>query len=123
MAIFAGIGLVLVTIGVYSVIAYTTSRRTQEIGIRMALGAEPTSICKLILLQGGAMAALGVVAGLIASLALTRVLTSMLFQVKPNDPVIFVGVAGLLGMVTLVACLIPARRAMRVDPIVALRHE
>jgi ABC-type antimicrobial peptide transport system permease subunit len=61
--------------------------------------------------------------GLIASLALTRVLTSMLFQVKPNDPVIFVGVAGLLGMVTLVACLIPARRAMRVDPIVALRHE
>jgi putative ABC transport system permease protein len=123
MAIFAGIGLVLVTIGVYSVIAYTTSRRTQEIGIRMALGAEPTSICKLILLQGGAMAALGVVAGIIASLALTRVLTSMLFQVKPNDPVIFVGVAGLLLVVTLVACLIPARRAMRVDPIVALRHE
>jgi putative ABC transport system permease protein len=123
MAIFAGIGLVLVTIGVYSVIAYTTSRRTQEIGIRMALGAEPTSICKLILLQGGAMAALGVVAGVIASLALTRVLTSMLFQVKPNDPVIFVGVAGLLLVVTLVACLIPARRAMRVDPIVALRHE
>lgn len=123
MAIFAGFGLVLVTIGVYSVIAYTTARRTQEIGIRMALGADPVSICRLILLQGGAMAAVGVVAGLAASLALTRLLTSMLFQVKANDPVIFVGVAGLLLMVTMLACFIPARRAMRVDPIVALRYE
>jgi putative ABC transport system permease protein len=123
MAIFAGIGLVLVTIGVYSVIAYTTARRTQEIGIRMALGAEPTSICRLILLQGGAMAVMGVAVGLVASLALTRVLTSMLFEVKANDPAIFVGVAGLLLVVTMLACLIPARRAMRVDPIVALRYE
>jgi predicted permease len=123
MAIFAGIGLVLVTIGVYSVIAYTTARRTQEIGIRMALGAEPSSICRLILLQGGAMAVVGVAVGLGASLALTRVLTSMLYEVTANDPVIFVGVAALLLVVTLAACLIPARRAMRVDPIVALRYE
>ena len=123
MAIFAGIGLVLVTIGVYSVIAYTTAQRTQEIGIRMTLGAQPGSICRLILLQGGAMAAMGVAVGLVASLALTRVLTSMLFQVKPNDPMIFVGVTGLLLLVTLAACFIPAQRAMRVDPIVALRHE
>jgi ABC-type antimicrobial peptide transport system permease subunit len=115
--------LVLVTIGVYSVIAYTTARRTQEIGIRMALGADAASICRLILLQGGAMAAVGVVIGLVASLALTRVLTSMLFEVKANDPVVFVGVAALLLVVTMAACFIPAQRAMRVDPIVALRHE
>ncbi len=123
MAIFAAIGLVLVTIGVYSVIAYTTARRTQEIGIRMALGAEPASICRLILLQGGAMAGVGVVAGVVASLALTTLLTSMLFEVKANDPVVFVGVSGLLLVVTMLACFIPARRAMRVDPIVALRYE
>jgi putative ABC transport system permease protein len=123
MAIFAGIGLILVTLGVYSVIAYTTARRTQEIGIRMALGAEPDSIRKLIILQGGRMAVLGILIGLSASLALTRVLRSMLFEVRANDPLIFAGVALLLLGVTLLACYIPARRAMKVDPIVALRYE
>ncbi|MGC2718015.1 MAG: ABC transporter permease [Candidatus Acidiferrales bacterium] len=123
MAIFAGVGLVLVTIGVYSVIAYSTARRTQEIGIRMALGAEPGSICKLIILQGGRLAVMGVAVGLVSSFALTRVLASMLFEVKPNDPLIFAGVAALLLGVTLLACFIPARRAMKVDPIEALRHE
>ncbi len=123
MGIFASIGLILVTLGVYSVIAYNTARRTQEIGIRMALGAEPDSIRKLIVLQGGRMAVVGILIGLAASFALSRVLTSMLYQVKANDPLIFAGVALLLLVVTLLACYIPAQRAMKVDPIVALRHE
>ncbi len=123
MAIFAGIGLILVTIGVYSVIAYTTARRTHEIGIRMALGAQPKNILRLIVGQGGRMALIGIVLGLVASFALTRLLASLLFEVKPNDPLIFAGVALLLLAVTLVACYIPARRAMRVDPMVALRYE
>jgi putative ABC transport system permease protein len=123
MGIFAGIGLILVTIGVYSVIAYTTARRTHEIGIRIALGAQPQSILRLIVGQGGRMALLGIALGLIASFALTRLIVSMLFQVKPNDPLIFAAVSLLLLAVTLVACYIPARRAMRVDPMVALRYE
>jgi putative ABC transport system permease protein len=123
MGIFAGIGLILVSIGVYSVIAYTTARRTHEIGIRMALGAQPQNILRLIVGQGGRMALLGIALGLIASLALTRLMVSMLFQVKPNDPLIFAAVSLLLLAVTLVACYIPARRAMRVDPMVALRYE
>jgi putative ABC transport system permease protein len=123
MGIFAGIGLILVTIGVYSVIAYTTARRTHEIGIRMALGAQPQNILRLIVGQGGRMALVGIVLGLVASLALTRLMASMLFQVKPNDPLIFAAVSLLLLAVTVVACYIPARRAMRVDPMVALRYE
>jgi putative ABC transport system permease protein len=123
MAIFAGIGLILVTIGVYSVIAYTTTRRTHEIGIRMALGAQPQNILHLIVGQGGRMALVGIVWGLVASFALTRLMVSMLFQVKPNDPLIFAAVSLLLFAVTLIACYIPARRAMRVDPTVALRYE
>ncbi|MGA7189039.1 MAG: FtsX-like permease family protein, partial [Candidatus Acidiferrales bacterium] len=123
MGIFAGIGLILVTIGVYSVIAYTTARRTHEIGIRMALGAQPQNILRLIVGQGGRTALIGIVLGLVASFALTRLLASMLFQVKPNDPLIFAGVSMLLLVVTLVACYIPARRAMRVDPMIALRYE
>jgi putative ABC transport system permease protein len=123
MGIFSGIGLILVTIGVYSVIAYTTARRTHEIGIRMALGAQPQNILRLIVGQGGRMALLGIALGLMASFALTRLMVSMLFQVKPNDPLIFAAVSLLLLAVTLVACYIPARRAMRVDPMVALRYE
>ncbi|MFY9804289.1 MAG: ABC transporter permease [Candidatus Acidiferrales bacterium] len=123
MGIFAGVGLILVTIGVYSVIAYTTARRTHEIGIRMALGAQPQNILRLIVGQGGRMALIGIALGLLASFALTRLLASMLFEVKPNDPLIFAGVSLLLLAVTLVACYIPARRAMRVDPVIALRYE
>jgi putative ABC transport system permease protein len=123
MGIFAGIGLILVTIGVYSVIAYTTARRTHEIGIRMALGAQPQNILRLIVGQGGRVALIGIVVGLVASFALTRLLASMLFEVKPNDPMIFAAVSLLLLAVTLVACYIPARRAMGVDPMIALRYE
>jgi putative ABC transport system permease protein len=123
LGIGAGIGLILVTIGVYSVIAYTTARRTREIGIRMALGAQPQNILRLIVGQGGRMALVGIVLGIVASVALTRLMASMLLQVKPNDPLIFAAVSLLLLAVTLVACYIPARRAMRVDPMVALRYQ
>jgi putative ABC transport system permease protein len=123
MGIFAGVGLILVTIGVYSVIAYATARRTHEIGIRMALGAQPQNILGLIVGQGARMAIAGVILGLAASFAVTRLLRSMLFEVQPSDPLIFAGVSVLLLAITLLACYIPARRAMRVDPMVALHYE
>lgn len=123
MGIFAGVGLILVTVGVYSVVAYATARRTHEIGIRMALGAQPQNILRLIVGQGARMAIAGVVLGLLASFALTRLLASLLFEVKPSDPLIFASVSGLLLAVTLLACYIPARRAMRVDPMVALHYQ
>ena len=123
MAIFASVGLILVTIGVYSVISYTTARRTHEIGIRMALGAQPQNILGLIVGQGARTAMAGVILGWIASLALTRLLASMLFEVKPSDPLIFAAVSALLFLVTLLAGYIPARRAVRVDPMVALHYE
>jgi putative ABC transport system permease protein len=123
MGIFAGVGLILVTIGVYSVIAYATARRTHEIGIRMALGAQPQNIMGLIVGQGARMALAGIALGWVTSFALTRLLASMLFEVKPNDPLVFAAVSALLLVVMLLACYIPARRAMRVDPMVALHYE
>ncbi|MGH9776111.1 MAG: ABC transporter permease [Candidatus Acidiferrales bacterium] len=123
MGIFAGAGLVLVAIGVYSVLSYTTARRTHEIGIRMALGAQPGDVLRLVLGHGGKLALAGIVIGLAASLALTRLMSSILFGVKASDPETFVAVAALLLGVTLAACYFPARRAMRVDPIKALRYE
>src|SRR5271154_4079228 len=123
MGIFAGVGLILVTIGVYSVIAYATARRTHEIGIRMALGAQPRNILGLIVGQGAGMAIAGVILGLAASFAVTRLLRSMLFEGQPSDPLIYAGVSVLLLAIPLLACYIPARRAMRVDPMVALHYE
>jgi predicted permease len=123
MILFAGVGLVLVTIGVYSVIAYTTARRIHEIGIRVALGAQPLDILRLIVIHGGKLALAGIAVGLAASFGLTRLMASMLFEVKPADPLTFAAVAALLLGVTLAACYIPARRAMRVDPMRALRYE
>lgn len=123
MGIFAGVGLILVTIGVYSVIAYSTARRTQEIGIRMALGAQPGNILRLIVGQGARMAIAGIILGLLASFGLTRLLASLLFEVKPSDPLIFAAVSVLLLVITLLACYVPARRAMRVDPMTALHYE
>ncbi len=123
MGIFAGVGLILVAIGVYSVIAYATARRTHEIGIRMALGAQPQNVLGLIVGQGAWMALEGIALGWVTSFALTRLLASMLFEVKPGDPLVFAAVSALLLAVTLLACYIPARRAMRVDPMVALHYE
>src|SRR6266850_1943850 len=123
MAIFAVIGLVLVTIGVYSVISYTASRQTHEIGIRMALGARRADVLKLVIRMGARLVVLGLAIGLVVSLALSRVIASQLWGVSPYDPVTLASVAAVLLLTGLAACWVPARRATRVDPLVALRYE
>jgi predicted permease len=121
--IFAAIGLVLACVGIYAVMSYAVTQRTQEIGIRMALGAQQGSIVKLIVGRGLLLAVIGVALGLAGSLAVTRVMTQFLVGVSPTDPVTFSAVALVLTIVALLACYIPARRAARVDPILALRAE
>src|SRR5256884_560889 len=120
MMIFGAIGLVLVTIGVYSVLAYTTARRTQEIGIRMALGAESSDVQGMVIRMGLRLVGIGVGLGLIASLALGRVIATQLWGVSAYDPWTLVSVPIVLLITGLVACWLPARRAARVDPLVAL---
>ena len=120
---FALVAMVLACIGLYGLLSYETVQRTHEIGIRMAVGAEPEDILKLLLGRGAALAIVGALAGIAASVAVTRYLGSLLYGVKPGDPETFIGVAVLLVLVALAACYVPARRAMRVDPMVALRHE
>ena len=120
---FAGIGLLLVVIGVFSVMAYTVSLRTHEIGIRMALGAPQGSILKMVLTKGFRLIAAGVVIGLLASFALTRFIASQIWGVSATDPLTFVAVVAIVTLVGFIACALPARSAARVDPIVALRYE
>ncbi|HEX7286548.1 MAG TPA: ABC transporter permease [Candidatus Angelobacter sp.] len=121
--VFAALALVLAGIGIYGVVSYVVSQRTQEIGIRMALGASRGNVLGMVLGQGARMALLGVLGGLIASLALTRLLAGQLYGVTPRDPVTFVAVSLLLTGIALLACYLPARRAARVDPMHALRCE
>jgi putative ABC transport system permease protein len=123
VAIFAGLALLLAAIGIYGVMSYTVSRRTQEIGLRMALGAQLASVRPMILGQTLKLTLAGVVLGLAGAFVVARFLTSLLFGVGVYDPATFLGVAALLVAVALTASYIPARRAMRVDPIVALRYE
>jgi predicted permease len=123
LSIFAGLALVLSAVGIYSVMAYAVTQRTHEIGIRMALGAQRRDIWSPIVWQGTRLAFSGVAIGLAGALALTRLLSTWLYGVTATDPVTFAGVAMLLMIVALAACYIPARRAIRVDPAVALRHE
>ncbi len=123
LAIFAGVALVLTAVGLYGVISYSVAQRTHEIGIRMALGAQPNHMLRLVVGQGLRLALAGVGIGLVVGLVLTRFLSSLLFGVAPSDPLSFAGVVLLLLAVVMFACYIPARRAMRVDPMVALRHE
>ncbi len=113
----------MAAIGLFGIISYSVTQRTQEIGVRIALGAQRSDVLKLILGQGLRLALAGVGIGLIGSLALTRVLSSLLYGVSSTDPVTFGAVALLLAFVALFACYLPAGRAMRVDPIVALRYE
>ena len=122
LSVFAGVSLLLALIGVYGVMSYTVAQHTREIGIRMALGAQPAAILKLILGRGLALVSIGVGIGVAASFALTRFIESLLFGVTPTDPLTFAMIVVLLGLVALLACLIPATRALRVDPIVVLRH-
>ena len=121
-AVFGVLGLALAIVGVYGVISYAASQKTHEIGIRMALGAQPEDILKLILRQGLVIVAVGLVLGVMAALAVGRVVGNFL-TVSPMDPVTYLTVSALLTIVALVACYVPARRAMQVDPMVALRYE
>jgi len=120
---FASVALLLASVGIYGVMTYTFSRRTNEIGIRIAMGAQRTDILKMAVTEGTVTILLGVGGGLLGSLVLTRFLQSMLFAVKPTDPATFATIAALLAVITLFACLAPAHRATRVDPLIALRHE
>jgi predicted permease len=121
--IFAGLALLLSGVGIYGVISYLVGQRTREIGIRVALGARRKDVLQLVLGNGVKMALIGIAIGFVASLGLTRLMTKMLYGVSPTDPLTFLGVAAVLIIVALTACYIPARRAMRVDPTVALRYE
>ena len=123
LSVFAALALVLATVGIYGVISYSVSRRTQEIGIRMALGARSGSIAKLVVMEGLLLASIGLACGIAAALALTRYLESFLFGVVATDKAVFGGLSALLMAVALAATLVPALRAARVDPMVALRHE
>jgi ABC-type antimicrobial peptide transport system permease subunit len=120
---FGLLALVLACVGLHGLLSYEVSRRTREIGIRMALGAQQGSVLKLVLRQGIVLAIIGATVGIGVALGVTRYLTSMLYDVHANDPLTMIAVAVLLAFVALGACYIPARRAMRVDPMVALRYE
>jgi putative ABC transport system permease protein len=123
LGVFAGVGLVLVAIGVYSTIAYTVSRQTQEIGVRIALGASRSHVLGMVIWMGSRLILVGVAVGMLASLGATRILESQLWGVSTYDPVTLAGVVGVVAIAGLAACYFPARRATRVNPIVALRYE
>jgi ABC-type antimicrobial peptide transport system permease subunit len=122
-AAFAALATLLAAIGLYGVLAYTVSQRTREIGLRMALGAPRQQVLRLIMREGMTVGAIGIGVGVAGALALSRVLASLVFDVQVRDPLTFLAVAAALALVALAACVIPARKASRVDPMVALRAE
>jgi putative ABC transport system permease protein len=123
LGIFAGLAVCLAMAGVYGVMSYVVGQRANEIGLRMALGANPSDVLRLVLLQAAILTGAGILIGLAGAAAVTQLLTSMLFGVKPTDPLTYGAVVALLAFVALTASYIPARRATRVDPMVALRYE
>jgi len=123
LSLFAALALILATVGIYGVISYAVSQRTREIGVRMALGARPADVLRLILGEGLKLVLAGAALGIVFALVATRFITTMIYGVSATDPLIFLSVITLLVAVSLAACYVPARRAMRVDPIIALRYE
>jgi putative ABC transport system permease protein len=123
LGIFAALAVCLALAGVYGVMSYVVGQRANEIGLRMALGASPGEVLRLILRQALGLAGAGIVIGFLGAAAATRLLTSMLFGVKPSDPLTYVAVVGIVLAAALIASYVPVRRAMRVDPMVALRYE
>jgi ABC-type antimicrobial peptide transport system permease subunit len=123
MTILAGIAMVLAMIGVYGVISYSVSRRRREIGLRMALGAGRGEVIRMVVGGGMLLVIIGMLAGTAAALALTRMMATLVYEVSATDPVTFAAAAGVLGTVAMIACLLPAARASRIDPAVVLRDE
>jgi predicted permease len=123
LGVFAGLALALAAIGIYSVLSYSVRQRVPEIGIRLALGARMTDVLRMVVMEGMKPTLLGAAIGVVAALALGRLVSSLIFQVKPTDPLTFIAVAAVLALIALLACIVPAYRASRVDPVIALRNE
>jgi ABC-type antimicrobial peptide transport system permease subunit len=123
LATFAAVALTLGAVGVYGVVAYAVERRTREIGVRMALGARASDVLAMVLREGGTLTGIGIALGLSGALGTSRVLSGFLFGVTTTDPLVFVSVPAVLALVAVGACVIPARRAARVDPVTAIRSD